>query len=575
MAVDIRKPGAFTMIGGFNVKNSDPIDSRMYVADISHVLLDANWEEFKPYPGLIVSDPNGEVRICVNSNYALASSWKKIGGGSLPVDTYADAVSQAAADNIGQLFYVKKTTYKKGTGYTETESEADKDADGKIVAEYTAGPYIVTGSGSVAKLGTTSATGNIAADVETLKGRVGTAESELDVLQTVVGDNTEGLVKDVADLQSTIGDANKGLVKDVADNAAEIESLKGAVAGGVHFRGVTNQGLPEISSIELESGDREYHCTLYGTGSEEESIVLSPGDVIIVEKGDSDDPLIVEPTKEYIFVLDGDNEPKWVELGDVSAEGQRISALESLIDSDKVSTWNTAATQASTLTANIANYALKTEVANDYVAKESGKSLVSDTLIAKLDGLANIKSVDSNSVLSITNNGALTADLSGYVAKDGNKVLSTNDYTNDEKTKLGNIAAGAQVNVIEEIKLNNKALTPSNKSVNIDLGEYAKDADKVDKTTTINDQPLSTNVVLDAQDIKTVTTIGADNAGATVETVLTSLNTKIGTVSTVANSALQEVFGSSTIAVTNKNTVSVKVKSNSAIKATADGLDLE
>ena len=575
MAVDIRKPGAFTMIGGFNVKNSDPIDSRMYVADISHVLLDANWEEFKPYPGLIVSDPNGEVRICVNSNYALASSWKKIGGGSLPVDTYADAVSQAAADNIGQLFYVKKTTYKKGTGYTETESEADKDADGKIVAEYTAGPYIVTGSGSVAKLGTTSATGNIAADVETLKGRVGTAESELDVLQTVVGDNTEGLVKDVADLQSTIGDANKGLVKDVADNAAEIESLKGAVAGGVHFRGVTNQGLPEIDVIDSDSGDKEYHCILYGTGSEETTIVLSPGDVIIVEKGDSDDPSIVEPTKEYIFVLDGDNEPKWVELGDVSAEGQRISALESLIDSDKVSTWNTAATQASTLTANIVNYALKTEVANDYVAKESGKSLVSDTLIAKLDGLANIKSVDSNSVLSITNNGALTADLSGYVAKDGNKVLSTNDYTNDEKTKLGNIAAGAQVNVIEEIKLNNKALTPSNKSVNIDLGEYAKDADKVDKTTTINGQPLSTNVVLDAQDIKTVTTIGADNAGATVETVLTSLNTKIGTVSTVANSALQEVFGSSTIAVTNKNTVSVKVKSNSAIKATADGLDLE
>ena len=33
------------------------------------------------------------------------------------------------------------------------------------------------------------------------------------------------------------------------------------------------------------------------------------------------------------------------------------------------------------------------------------------------------------------------------VNKDGNKVLSTNDYTNEEKNKLANIAAGAEVNV--------------------------------------------------------------------------------------------------------------------------------
>lgn len=563
--IKYRNLGAFSSAGGFNVANADPIDSRQLVADIDHIFMDGNWADVKPYPGLIVSAPSGEARIYVgrewstanqHTDWKLETSWKKIGSGSVAVDTYGEAIAMAAADTIGQVIYVKtKSTYND--------------------SEYESAPYIVIAAGSLQKLAASTAGGNIANDLAAVTTRVGTAEGEIDALQTAVGDATKGLVADVAGIKNTIGDVASGLVKDVADNAAEIESLKGAVAGGVHFRGVTNQGLPEIDSIELDSGEKEYHCTLYGTGSEEESIVLSPGDVIIVEKGDSDDPVIVEPTKEYIFVLDGDNEPKWVELGDVSAEGQRISALESLIDSDKVSTWNTAASQASTLTANIGNYALKTEVASDYVAKETGKSLVSDTLITKLDGLANIKSVDANSVLSVTADGALTANLSGYVAKDGNKVLSTNDFTNDLKTKLDNIAPYAQVNVIEEIKLNNKALTPSNKSVNIDLGEYAKDADKVDKTTTINDQPLSTNVILDAQDIKTVTTIGADNAGATVETVLTSLNTKIGTVSTVANSALQEVFGSSTIAVTNKNTVSVKVKPNSAIKATADGLDLE
>lgn len=36
-----------------------------------------------------------------------------------------------------------------------------------------------------------------------------------------------------------------------------------------------------------------------------------------------------------------------------------------------------------------------------------------------------------------------TVDLSGYVKKDGSKVLSTNDYTTAEKTKLAGIAEGA------------------------------------------------------------------------------------------------------------------------------------
>ena len=46
----------------------------------------------------------------------------------------------------------------------------------------------------------------------------GTASSlEIQALQTAVGDETEGLVKDVADLQTAVGDETDGLVKDVAD----------------------------------------------------------------------------------------------------------------------------------------------------------------------------------------------------------------------------------------------------------------------------------------------------------------------------------------------------------------------
>nr|DAS45591.1 MAG TPA: Head fiber protein [Caudoviricetes sp.] len=73
--------------------------------------------------------------------------------------------------------------------------------------------------------------------------------------------------------------------------------------------------------------------------------------------------------------------------------------------------------------------------------------------------------------------------------KEAGKGLSTNDYTSADKTKLSNIAAGAQVNVIETVKVNGTALTPSGKAVNIDL------SGKVDKVT---GKGLSTNDFTDA-----------------------------------------------------------------------------
>lgn len=54
-----------------------------------------------------------------------------------------------------------------------------------------------------------------------------------------------------------------------------------------------------------------------------------------------------------------------------------------------------------------------------------------------------------------------------FVLKDGAKVLSTNDYTTAEKNKLGGIANGAQVNVIENVSVNGTAQTITNKGVDI------------------------------------------------------------------------------------------------------------
>lgn len=57
--------------------------------------------------------------------------------------------------------------------------------------------------------------------------------------------------------------------------------------------------------------------------------------------------------------------------------------------------------------------------------------------------------------------------LNNKVDKVSEKGLSTNDYSTTEKNKLSGIAAGAQVNVIESIKVNGTALTPSSKAVNV------------------------------------------------------------------------------------------------------------
>lgn len=54
-----------------------------------------------------------------------------------------------------------------------------------------------------------------------------------------------------------------------------------------------------------------------------------------------------------------------------------------------------------------------------------------------------------------------------FVAKETGKVLSSNDYTTTEKNKLKGIAEGAQVNVIEAVKVGDSNLAVSSKTVTL------------------------------------------------------------------------------------------------------------
>lgn len=72
-----------------------------------------------------------------------------------------------------------------------------------------------------------------------------------------------------------------------------------------------------------------------------------------------------------------------------------------------------------------------------------------------------MSAADKNQLNNLQNN------LDSKVDKITGKGLSTNDYTTDEKNKLAGIAAGAQVNVIESVKVNGTAQTISNKEIDI------------------------------------------------------------------------------------------------------------
>lgn len=132
-------------------------------------------ENVKAYPGQIISVVTGsEVKVYKINNGQL----EELGKGSLVTDQNPKLL--ATADNIGQIIYLTTQVI-----------------DGKDT--YSPGPYIVSGDGTVSKIGTTSASGDIAADVAALQGKVSTLESTVGKKGSGSDDST-GLVKDVEDL---------------------------------------------------------------------------------------------------------------------------------------------------------------------------------------------------------------------------------------------------------------------------------------------------------------------------------------------------------------------------------------
>lgn len=133
---------------------------------------------------------------------------------------------------------------------------------------------------------------------------------------------------------------------------------------------------------------------------------------------------------------------------------------------------------------------------------------------------------------------ATQTDLSGKVDKETGKGLSTNDYTTTEKNKLSGVASGAQVNVIETVKVNGAALTPTSKAVNITVPTKTSDITNDSGFITSADVPEGSAATTTTPKMDGTAAVGSETAFARGDHIHPSDTSRVPTTRTVAGHAL-------------------------------------
>ena len=133
---------------------------------------------------------------------------------------------------------------------------------------------------------------------------------------------------------------------------------------------------------------------------------------------------------------------------------------------------------------------------------------------------------------------ATQTDLSDKVDKETGKGLSANDYTTTEKNKLAGIASGAQVNVIDTVKVNNTALTPSSKAVNVTVPTKTSDITNDSGFITIADVPEGSAASSTTPKMDGTAAVGSETAFARGDHIHPSDTSRVPTTRKVAGHAL-------------------------------------
>ena len=397
-------------------------------------------ENAKAYPGQIISVvTDTEVKVYKINNGKL----EELGKGSLVTDQNPKLL--AKADNIGQIIYLTTQVI-----------------DGKDT--YSPGPYIVSGDGTVSKIGTTSASGDIAGDVATLQGKVSTLEQTVGVKGSGSDNPSTGLVKDVEDLKSEdtklagqintlSGKVDKIKVEKL--NTAESESFAAtykftdAAGNTVNINIPKDQFLKGVTYVadkpepaEGNSANTTFPALRFEWQLSEQAVTYVSVKSLVDNYGIATNEKYLKKDTSNNFYIDFDalkaaiigseNTPDSV-LGKIKAATDKAAAAES--------------------TANNAKSAADTATKTANTAKTTAESAVSTANNANTTAeQANTKAVtaqkDATDAKSIANTAKTTADAAKAAADANTKTLeghtaSITDLAGKVTTNTSNIATNA------------------------------------------------------------------------------------------------------------------------------------
>lgn len=374
---------------------------------------------------------------------------------SLELATAAAASAQEAGSSETTYYYgqtVAVVESGKATLYVIQPDNTLKEVGGDIVINENV--FAKDADGSLNLLGFSNAVAG-AQLVKSADGKVSWVKPDATTV--------EGLQTVVSTLQTTIGDENSGLVKQVNDNSAAIEILNG---------NNTTEGSVAYQIAQVVAGADASYDTLkeiadwistHGTDAAamNTQITTNKNDIAALKTQVGTEPVATQISTAIDAALkDGESE-KYALASDLSDANGKIAALEGKVGETSV-------------TEQI-NAALKVDGADKY-------ALASHTHeIGNITGLQDVL----NSKAAASDVTSLQSSVDGLTAKaheHSNKTIL--DSISEEK-----IAAwdAAQANTIESIKLNGTVVTPSeDKSVNISIPNATSEVSglvKVDDVT--------------------------------------------------------------------------------------------
>lgn len=374
---------------------------------------------------------------------------------SLELATAAAASAQEAGSSETTYYYgqtVAVVESGKATLYVIQPDNTLKEVGGNIVINENV--FTKDADGSLNLLGFADAVAG-AQLVKSTDGKVSWVKPDATTV--------EGLQTAVSTLQTTIGDENSGLVKQVNDNSAAIEILNG---------NNTTEGSVAYQIAQVVAGADASYDTLkeiadwistHGTDAAamNTQITTNKNDIAALKTQVGTEPVATQISTAIDAALkDGESE-KYALASDLSDANGKIATLEGKVGETSVT--------------DQIDAALKVNGADKYALASHTHEIGN---ITGLQDVLNSKAAASD----VTSLQSTVEGLSGKAHEHSNKTIL--DSISEEKISAWD---AAQANTIESIKLNGTVVTPSeDKSVNISIPNATSEASglvKVDDVT--------------------------------------------------------------------------------------------